>query len=171
MWIPHTSLSSLASVDSVLGAMQSLLAALGLGQYSHAASLWVFFAACGVTELAISFLICTPLERFWPLTSWPKRNSIAADVAYAFFVRIVLFPLIAYFEFNWLRLSLDGFLRGHGITPPSLPGLVPVLASLPAIVFIANFAILDLADYWRHRVSHRVGWWYGSTLCTMPRSS
>jgi sterol desaturase/sphingolipid hydroxylase (fatty acid hydroxylase superfamily) len=32
---------------------------------------------------------------------------------------------------------------------------------LPAIVFIANFAILDLADYWRHRVSHRVGWWYG----------
>jgi sterol desaturase/sphingolipid hydroxylase (fatty acid hydroxylase superfamily) len=28
-------------------------------------------------------------------------------------------------------------------------------------VFIANFAILDLADYWRHRLSHRYGWWYG----------
>jgi sterol desaturase/sphingolipid hydroxylase (fatty acid hydroxylase superfamily) len=111
--------------------------------------------------LAISFLICTPLERFWPLTSWPKRNSIAADVTYAFFVRIVLFPLIAYFEFNWLRQGLDGFLRAHAITPLSLPGLIPVLASWPAAVFIANFAILDLADYWRHRVSHRVGWWYG----------
>jgi sterol desaturase/sphingolipid hydroxylase (fatty acid hydroxylase superfamily) len=157
----HTSLSSGASVDSVLSAIQSLLATLGLGEFSHAASLWVFFAACGVTELAISFLICTPLERFWPLTSWPKRNSIAADVAYAFFVRIVLFPLIAYFEFNWLRQSLDGFLRAHAITRPSLPGLVPVLASVPAIVFVANFAILDLADYWRHRVSHRLGWWYG----------
>jgi hypothetical protein len=79
MWTPHISLSSAANVDSVLGSIQSLLAGLGLGQYSHAASLWVFFAACGVTELAISFLICTPLERFWPLTSWPKRNSIAAD--------------------------------------------------------------------------------------------
>ena len=128
--------------------MQSLLAGFGLGQSSHAASLWVLFAACGVTELAISFLICTPLERFWPLTGWPKRNSIAADVAYAFFVRIVLFPLIAYFEFNWLRQGLDGFLHAHAVTPLSLPALIPVLASWPAVVFIANFAILDLADYW-----------------------
>ena len=146
-------------------------ARLGLGQYGHAASLWMFFAACGVTELAISFLICTPLERFWPLTSWPKRNSIAADVAYAFFVRIVLFPVIAYFEFNWLRQSLDGFLRAHAITPPSLPGMIPVLASLPAIVFIANFAILDLADYWRHRVLTGLAGGTGSTLCIMRRSS
>ena len=80
MWIPHTSLLHAANVDSVLGFLQSFLARLGLGQFSHAASLWVFFAACGVTELAISFLVCTPLERFWPLTSWPKRNPIAADV-------------------------------------------------------------------------------------------
>jgi sterol desaturase/sphingolipid hydroxylase (fatty acid hydroxylase superfamily) len=74
---------------------------------------------------------------------------------------MVLFPLIAYFEFDWLRQSLDGFLLAHGITPPSLAGLIPVLASWPAVVFVANFAILDLADYWRHRVSHRIGWWYG----------
>ena len=78
-----------------------------------------------------------------------------------FFVRIVLFPLIAYFEFDWLRQSLDGFLRAHAVTPPSLSGLIPMLASWPAVVFVANFAILDLADYWRHRLSHRIGWWYG----------
>jgi sterol desaturase/sphingolipid hydroxylase (fatty acid hydroxylase superfamily) len=167
MWIPHTSLLHAANVDSVLGSLQSFLARLGLGQFSQAASLWVFFAACGVTELAISFLVCTPLERFWPLTSWPKRNSIAADVTYAFFVRIVLFPLIAYFEFNWLRQSLDGFLRAHAITPPSLSEVIPVLASWPAFVFIANFAILDLADYWRHRVSGGTGF----THCITPKSS
>lgn len=125
-----------------------------LTQYTDAALLWAFFAACGVIELAISFLICTPLERFWPLTVWPKRNSIAADVIYAFFVRIVLFPLIAYFEFSWLRQNVDGFLRAHSIPAPSIPGWAPG-------VFIVNFAILDLADYWRHRVSHRIGWWYG----------
>jgi sterol desaturase/sphingolipid hydroxylase (fatty acid hydroxylase superfamily) len=38
---------------------------------------------------------------------------------------------------------------------------IPMLAAWPAVVFIANFAILDLADYWRHRLSHRYGWWYG----------
>jgi hypothetical protein len=121
MWIPHISPLSAVNVDSVLGFIQSFLSERGLGQFSRAASLWVFFAACGVTELAISFLVCTPLERFWPLTRWPKRNPIAADVTYAFFVRIVLFPLIAYFEFNWLRQSLDGVLGAHGITAPSLP--------------------------------------------------
>ena len=77
MWISHTSLLHAADVDSVLGFLQSFLAQFGLGQFSPAASLWVFFAACGVTELAISFLICTPLERLWPLTRWSKRNPIA----------------------------------------------------------------------------------------------
>lgn len=161
LWTPHASPLSTVNIDCILSSIQSFLAKLGLQQYGHAASLWVFFAACGVTELCISFLICTPLERFRPLTSWPKRNSIAADVTYAFFVRIVLFPLIAYFEYDWLRQNLDGFLRAHAITPPTLPGLLPVLASWPVIVFIANFAILDLSDYWRHRFSHKVGWWYG----------
>jgi sterol desaturase/sphingolipid hydroxylase (fatty acid hydroxylase superfamily) len=29
------------------------------------------------------------------------------------------------------------------------------------VVFAFNFAVLDFSDYWRHRISHRVGWWYG----------
>lgn len=161
MWAPYASPLSVASFDCILSSIQSFLAKLGLQQHERAASLWVFFAACGVIELFISFLICTPLERFWPLTSWPKRNSITADVTYAFFVRIVLFPLIAYFEFAWLRQHVDEFLHAHAITPPTLLGLIPILASFPAIVFIANFIFLDLADYWRHRLSHRFGWWYG----------
>jgi sterol desaturase/sphingolipid hydroxylase (fatty acid hydroxylase superfamily) len=157
----HTTLLNAASYDCVLLSIQSSLAMMGLVRYDHFASLWVFFAACGITELCISFLICTPLERLWPLTTWPNRNSIAADVTYGFFVRIVLFPLIAYFEYDWLHRGLDGVLRAHAITAPTLSGLVPVLAEWPAVVFILNFAILDLSDYWRHRLSHRVGWWYG----------
>lgn len=153
--------SGVAMFDCILGSIHSFLAGHGLEQHSHVLSLWIFFAACGVTELCISFLICTPLERFWPLTSWPRRNSIAADVTYAFFVRIVLFPLITYFEYDWLHQSLDGFLYAHSITPLPVLELIPILGSWPAFVFVTNFAILDLADYWRHRISHRVGWWYG----------
>jgi sterol desaturase/sphingolipid hydroxylase (fatty acid hydroxylase superfamily) len=161
MWAPHTSPLSTVSVECILGSIQSFLTRLGLHQHIHAASLWMFFAACGVIELTISFLICTPLERFWPLTSWPKRNPIAADVTYAFFVRIVLFPLIAYFEFDWLRQHLDGLLQAHSIAPFSFSGLIPIFVSVPAVGFMANFILLDLADYWRHRLSHRYGWWYG----------
>jgi sterol desaturase/sphingolipid hydroxylase (fatty acid hydroxylase superfamily) len=139
----------------------SFLATLDLQRFDHAVSVWAFFAACGVTELLISFLICTPLERFWPLTSWSKRNSIAADVAYAFFVRIVLFPLIAYFEYDWAHRHLIEFLHDHALTPPTLPGVIPILSSWPVVVFIANFILLDFADYWRHRLSHKYDWWYG----------
>lgn len=153
--------SGVASIDCILKAIRSFFVTHGLQAHSQALSLWVFFAACGVTELCVSFLICKPLERFWPLTSWPKRNSIAADVTYAFFVRIILFPLIAYFEYDWLHQSLDGFLRAHSLTPLSLSGFAPALAFWPPITFFVNFAILDFVDYWRHRISHRVGWWYG----------
>jgi len=160
-WMPHTIALGSGNFNCILSSIQLFLASLGFGQYDRVASLWIFFAACGVAELFISFLICTPLERFWPLTSWPQRNSIAADVAYAFFVRIVLFPPIAYFEYDWLHSGLEGVLRARGIVPPSLTTLIPILASWPVFVFIVNFAVLDLADYWRHRLSHRVGWWYG----------
>src|SRR5580692_3485995 len=102
MWFGNARLLTAVNLDCVVGAIQAFLARWSLGQHSHTFALWLFFAACGVAELCVSFLICTPLERFWPLTSWTKRNSVAADVAYAFFVRIVLFPLIAYFEFHWL---------------------------------------------------------------------
>jgi len=153
--------SGVAGIDYILEAIRSFFVTHGLRTHSRALSLWVFFAACGVTELCVSFLICTPLERFWPLTTWPKRNSIAADVTYAFFVRIVLFPLIAYFEYDWLRQSLDGFLRAHSFVPLSLTDLIPVLVFWPPIAFFVNFAILDFSDYCRHRISHRVGWWYG----------
>ncbi len=34
-------------------------------------------------------------------------------------------------------------------------------AGTPLAGFLAGFVILDLSDYWRHRLSHRYGWWYG----------
>ena len=160
-WISHAASSSTDTIDCVVSSIQSLLGTLGIAEYSHTIALWLFFAGCGLLQLCVSFLICTPIERFWPLTSWPQRNPIAADVAYAVFVRIVLFPLVAFFEYGWLRQQLDGFLLAHAITPPSLTAIIPALASLPVLVFLLNFAVLDLSDYWRHRLSHRHGWWYG----------
>jgi sterol desaturase/sphingolipid hydroxylase (fatty acid hydroxylase superfamily) len=152
--------SGTVTIDCAVRAIQSFLGVEGLTQ-SRTLALWLFFAACGVFELCLSTLLCSPIERFWPLTSWTQRNPIAADVTYAFFVRIVLFPLVAYFEFSWLREQFDGFLLTHSLVPLSLTALVPALVPRPAVVFFANFAILDVSDYWRHRLSHRYAWWYG----------
>ena len=160
-WASHAGPSGAVMIDSAVSSIQSFLAASGIAPQSHTLALWLFFASCGVLELFLSILICTPIEHLWPLTSWPERNPIAADVTYAFFVRIVLFPLIAFFEFSWFRQQLGEFLFAHGITQPSLATLIPALASWPVVVFIANFAILDCEDYWKHRLSHKYGWWCG----------
>lgn len=157
----HAGSPGSVTIDSIVSSIQSFLVTAGLAQHSHVVALWLFFAGCGVLELCLSILVCTQVERLWPLTSWPERNSIAADVTYAFFVRIVLFPLVGYFEYSWLRQTLDRFLLSHSLTPPSLAVLVPALAAWPAVGFFVNFAILDCSDYWKHRFSHRYGWWYG----------
>ncbi|AEU35268.1 sterol desaturase family protein [Granulicella mallensis] len=160
-WIAHATPTGTVTIDWIVTSIQSFLSSLGVSQHGHTVALWLFFAGCGVLQLCLSFLVCTPIERYWPLTSWSPRNPIAADVAYAFFVRLVLFPLVAFFEYSWLQQQLDRFFLAHSISPPSLTVLVPALASWPLLVFFLYFAILDLSDYWRHRLSHRYGWWYG----------
>ena len=99
-WISYAAPAGIGTIDCVVTSIQSFLSGIGVVQHSHAVAFWLFFAACGVLQLCLSFLICTPMERLWPLTSWSQRNPIAADVTYAFFVRLVLFPLVAFFEYS-----------------------------------------------------------------------
>ena len=144
-------------MNQVHAALHAGLVCLGLAGWEHVVSMWLFFAGCGVLQLLLSYAICRPLERYLPLVRWPGYKPPVADIVYAFFVRIVLFPLIAYFEYDFLRASLAGALTSHGLTPPSLPGLV----GSPVLAFLLGFVALDLTDYCRHRLAHRFGWFYG----------
>jgi sterol desaturase/sphingolipid hydroxylase (fatty acid hydroxylase superfamily) len=47
-----------------------------------------------------------------------------------------------------------------GWLPPTLETVLPDLLGHPALTFVLYAIILDFADYWRHRISHRIGWWY-----------
>jgi sterol desaturase/sphingolipid hydroxylase (fatty acid hydroxylase superfamily) len=38
--------------------------------------------------------------------------------------------------------------------------LLPALLGHPYATFVAYAVILDLCEYWRHRLSHRFRWWY-----------
>ena len=44
--------------------------------------------------------------------------------------------------------------------PPTLEGLFPFLLASQVLTFCLYAAILDFADYWRHRLSHMFRWWY-----------
>ncbi len=104
------------SIDRVVGAIQSFLSAHGPTQDGRTLALWLFFGGCGVSELCLSTLICKPIEKIWPLTGWTQRNPIAADVAYAFFVRIAVFP--------WLHTSSSA---GCGSSSTDFSSPIPFL--------------------------------------------
>lgn len=125
------------------------------------AKLWLFFAACGVLQVGLSYLICTPLEKRRPLLQWRERQPMASDITYTFIVRIILFPLVAYFEYAAARALVDVWLTARGLPVPSFVETFPRIAGVPLPGFIAGFIVLDFVDYWRHRLSHRFGWWYG----------
>jgi sterol desaturase/sphingolipid hydroxylase (fatty acid hydroxylase superfamily) len=55
---------------------------------------------------------------------------------------------------------VDGSLRLLGFIPTSLEDLVPWFSANPLASFFVYLAILDFAEYWRHRLQHRFSWWW-----------
>ncbi|MFT4504793.1 YqcI/YcgG family protein [Caballeronia sp. 15711] len=122
---------------------------------------WMVFAACGMGQLGLCYLICIPVERICPLVHWQGKTTSIADLAYAVFVRLVLFPLMVCMEYPWLHsVAADVFTNAAGryegigiLLSYGFPG--------PTLCFVLSFVILDFADYCKHWVSHRLAWWYG----------
>ncbi len=123
--------------------------------------MWVLFATYGVLQVAINYAVCVPLERLWPLQRGPDGRLVATDVLYTLIARIGLFPLVTFFGFYTLQVWLNGWLTDMGYVPPTLERLLPALLGWPMLTFFLYAVILDATDYWRHRLSHSVGWWYG----------
>jgi len=145
--------------------IEPVLWQFGWMQWEDVSFLWALFAVYGVLQVAIDCAIGVPMQRLRPLQ--PARRDAAArravlmDVAYTLIARIGLFPLVTFFGFYQTQTWLNGVLADHGYVPPTLETLIPPLAAWPVLSFFLYAAILDFTDYWRHRLSHRLGWWYG----------
>ena len=136
------------------------LYALDLMQWEDIGYGWSLFAVYGAAQVLLAYAICLPLERFRPVERWPDRRAVGVDVLYTLVARMGLLPLLTYVLFFSLQTSMNGWLTDHGWVPPTLERLVPFLFGRPVLTFCAYAAILDFADYWRHRLSHVFGWWY-----------
>ena len=136
------------------------LYALDLMDWEDVAFGWAIFAIYGVVQVAVTYAVCLPLERLRPLQVWPDRHAVGVDVLYTLVSRVGVFPLVTFVLFYQLQVSLNGFLTDHGWVPPTLERLVPALLGHPVLTFACYLLILDCADYWRHRLSHRFGWWW-----------
>lgn len=122
---------------------------------------WALFAVYGVAQVIITLAICMPLERWRPVERWPDNRAVMVDILYTLISRIGLLPLITFVVFYQLQMDINGWVTDQGWVPPTLERFFPFLLGQQALTFFIYVVILDFADYWRHRLSHMFGWWWG----------
>jgi sterol desaturase/sphingolipid hydroxylase (fatty acid hydroxylase superfamily) len=69
-------------------------------------------------------------------------------------------PLVTYVLFYRAQVVVSGWMTDQGLVPPTLEGMFPFLLGQQVLVFVIYAIILDFAEYWRHRLSHRFRWWW-----------
>ena len=133
---------------------------LGLMQWEEVSFGWALFACYGVAQVALTLAICLPLERWRPVERWPDHEAEWVDVFYTLLSRVGVLPLVTFVLFYQLQTAMNGWLTDHGWVPPTLERLAPFLLGHQVLTFICYAVILDFAEYWRHRLSHRFAWWW-----------
>ena len=133
---------------------------LGLMQWDDIGYGWLLFALYGVAQVLLMLAICVPIERYYRLEAWPDSKAVGVDVVYTLISRIGVMPLVTFVLFYQVQVYINGWLTDHGWVPPTLEALIPGLLGHQVVTFLIYVLILDCADYWRHRLSHRYRWWY-----------
>jgi sterol desaturase/sphingolipid hydroxylase (fatty acid hydroxylase superfamily) len=141
-------------------ALLPLLYQLGWMRWEDMSFGWALFAVYGALQVAVMYAICVPLEHWRPVERWPNHKAVGVDVLYTVISRVGILPLFTFVLFYQAQVTLNGWLADHGWVPPMLELLVPPLLGHPVVTFVVYAIILDFADYWRHRISHRLGWWW-----------
>ncbi len=141
-------------------ALLPVLYALGWMRWEDMSYGWALFAMYGAAQVAVMYALCVPLERWRPVEHWPDRKAIGVDVLYTVVSRVGILPLFTFVLFYQAQVALSGWLTDQGWVPPMLERWVPVLQGRPIVTFVCYAVILDFADYWRHRLSHRMHWWW-----------
>ncbi len=141
-------------------AVQPALFALGamhLAEKFFDATEWFIL---GVIEILILYALLRPLEAWRPAERWSNREGVGTDIIYTLLGRLGVLPLATFLllapVFDWI----EGRLRLAGFTPFHLENAASAIAASPALSFAFYFVVLDLGEYWRHRLQHRFDWWW-----------
>ncbi len=137
-----------------------LLYQLGLMNWEDVSYNYILFALYGAAQVAVTFAVCMPLERWRPVERWPDNRSVLVDVLYTVVSRVGILPLVTYVLFYHAQVAVTGWMTDHGWVPPTLEGFFPFLLDQPVLTFLIYAVILDFADYWRHFLSHQFRWWW-----------
>lgn len=159
-------------MDALLGFLETIQSSLfqqavlptlhawGFMSYADEAYDATGFLVLGMAQLALIALALRPLEAWIPAERWNHRRGVRADVLYTFLQRSGALPLLFFAVLAPLWRPFEQGLRGIGYLPPNLEDLVPLLGAHPLAAFLAYAIVIDFFEYWRHRLQHRLGWWW-----------
>jgi sterol desaturase/sphingolipid hydroxylase (fatty acid hydroxylase superfamily) len=141
-------------------AIEPLLYALGLMDYAEDVFDWMWVAMFGGVAVIAAYAICRPLELWRPVEPRADRKAIRTDVTYTLVHRLGLVPLIVFVLLTPAGYAIDRALMFRGILPEAIDQYIPALADWPLLTLAIYLVILDFAEYWRHRLQHRLRWWW-----------
>jgi sterol desaturase/sphingolipid hydroxylase (fatty acid hydroxylase superfamily) len=145
-------------------AIEPALYRLGLMDWSEDVFGGVEFALYGALAVVLAYLLFRPLELWRPVEQWGERRgerrAVRTDVIYTLVERIGIVPAILFLILAPIGTMIDGDLRFAGYIPPALEQLVKPLFHHPLATFLIYMVVLDFGEYWRHRLQHRLSWWW-----------
>lgn len=140
--------------------VQPLLFAMGQAEFVELGFDAVEFVLLGMLQLGVAYILLRPLETMWPAERWSNRRAVRVDVLYSMLDRLGVVPLGVFALLAPLFTEVEGSLRLAGYIPHQLEDWLPGLDHHPLASFVMYLVILDFAEYWRHRLSHTLGWWW-----------
>ena len=141
--------------------VQPILFSSGLGDIAEEAFEGTEWFLIGVLELALLYLILRPLEAWIPAKPDLDPAARRIDFLYTCVHRLGVFTIVVFFALEPLFDAITFELRMLGIDPFNLDSLWPGVTDIPIVSFLFYLVVLDFFDYWYHRGSHKIGWWWG----------
>ncbi len=137
-----------------------LVFALGLMSWAERAFDATAFFVAGLLQVMATAAICIPLERLAPAQKIADGAHVRTDVIFTLVNKLGLIPLFTFAALLVLVSPLEAAARLHGFAPWSLEDVWPALAAMPVVSLPLYILLLDVAEYWRHRLQHRINWWW-----------
>jgi sterol desaturase/sphingolipid hydroxylase (fatty acid hydroxylase superfamily) len=118
----------------------------------------------GLLQISIMLLVFAPLQRWRPVDRVVDRRAVRVDVIYTLIHRLGLFRLVVFFLLDPLWVGLWGEFSLNGVSgwhlDASIAPLWPGVTDTALAAFLLYLVLLDLFDYWFHRLEHRYDWWW-----------
>jgi sterol desaturase/sphingolipid hydroxylase (fatty acid hydroxylase superfamily) len=141
-------------------AIQPVLYGLGLMDWAEDVFDGLEVPLLGGLAICLAYVLLRPLELWRPVERWADRRAVRTDIVYTLVEKLGIVPAILFLLLTPIGAAIDGYLRFKGYIPPTIEQILPALVGWPFATFLIYFVIMDFGEYWRHRLQHRLSWWW-----------